>query len=152
MRKIILILQFVSFSMLIACKDLKKTTVKSENNIDAARNFIRAALDGKYSDAMIYMLPDSVNINFLDVAERNYQRTSQENKDGYRSASINIVSIKNPVKDSVSIVIYSNSFKNNPDTLKVIKINGQWLVDFKYLYLHDSDTLPQNMIINDIIK
>jgi hypothetical protein len=138
--------------MLIACKDLKKTAVKSENNIDAARNFIRAALDGKYSDAMFYMLPDSVNINFLDVAERNYQRTSQENKDGYRSASINVISIKEPVKDSVSIIIYSNSFKNNADTLKVIKINGQWLVDFKYLYLHDPDTISQKMIINDNSK
>jgi hypothetical protein len=101
---------------------------------------------------MIYMLPDSVNINFLDVAERNYQRTSQENKDGYRSASINILSIKYPVKDSVTVVIYSNSFKNNPDTLKVIKINGQWLVDFKYLYRHDEDTLPQKIIINDSIQ
>jgi len=45
------------------------------------------------------------------------------------------------VNDSTSIVIYSNSFKNNPDTLKVIKTGGKWLVDFKYLYLHDADTI-----------
>lgn len=150
-NKITLIL-FVGLIMLIACKESQKKTGESENNIDAARNFIRAALDGKYTEARNYMLSDSVNTNFMDVAERSYQRESQENKDGYRSASINILSIKHPVKDSVTVVIFSNSYKNNPDTLKVIKLNGQWLVDFKYLYLHDEDTLPHRLIINDSIK
>ncbi len=139
-------------SLFIACKNNERNAGKSENNIDAARNFIRAALDGKYKEAMNYMLVDSANIHFLDVAERIYQGSSQENKDGYRSASINIVSIKEPIKDSVTVVIYSNTFKNNPDTLKVIKLNGQWLVDFKYLYQHDSDTLPQKTIINNSTK
>ena len=113
---------------------------KSENNIDAARNFIRAALDGRFNEARTYMLADSVNINYIDVAERSYQRADQTIKDGYRSSSINIISVKESIKDSVTVIIYSNSFKNNPDTLKVLKTGGQWLVDFKYLYEHGSDT------------
>jgi hypothetical protein len=73
----------------------------------------------------------------MDVAERSYGNMTQENKDGYRASSIQFPSPMVTLNDSISIVIYSNSFKNNPDTLKVIKSGGIWLVDFKYLYLHD---------------
>jgi hypothetical protein len=63
----------------------------------------------------------------------------QIQKNGYRSSSINIHEVK-PVNDSTTMVIYSNSFKNDKDTLRVLKVRGQWLVDLKYLYEHDMDT------------
>ena len=153
MRFILFLVGSFSLFLISSCKSKdKKQDSKSENNIDAARNFIRAALDGKFTEARNFMLADSVNINYMDVAERSYQRADQTIKDGYRSSSINIVSVKEPIKYSVTFVIYSNSFKNDPDTLKVIKTNGQWLVDFKYLYLHNNDTLHLKEIINDKIK
>jgi hypothetical protein len=136
----------------VACKNKdKQRTGKSENNIDAARNFIRAALDGKFNEARTYLVTDSINSNWMDVAERSYQRTDQAVKDGYRSSSINIHQV-NPVNDSTAIIIYSNSFKNDHDTLKVLKMKGQWLVDFKYLYGHDADTLQTKTITNDAVK
>jgi len=138
--------------ILAACKSKDKEMATSENSVDAARNFIRSALDGKFNEARKYMLPDSVNTNFMDVAERSYQRAEQDTKDGYRSASITILNVTDKIKDSVTVVIYSNSFKNDPDTLKVIKSNGQWLVDFKYLYDHDMDTLSGMPVINDSLK
>ncbi|MDZ4809836.1 MAG: DUF4878 domain-containing protein [Bacteroidota bacterium] len=141
------------FFLISSCKNKdKQPDNKSENNIDAARNFIRAALDGKFTEARNFMLEDSVNTNYMDVAERSYQRADQTIKDGYRSSSINIVSVKETIKDSVTVVTYSNSFKNDPDTLKVIKSNGQWLVDFKYLYEHDTDTMQYKSAINNTIK
>jgi Domain of unknown function (DUF4878) len=137
----------------VACKNSdKQSPGKSENSIDAARNFIRAALDGKFTEARSFLLPDSVNVNYMDVAERSYTRTDQNTKDGYRSSSINIINVNDLIKDSVTVVIYSNSFKNDPDTLKVIKANGQWLIDLKYLYQHDMDTLSHTENINDKIK
>lgn len=144
---------FLLFSF-VACKNKdKKPGSRSENNLDAARNFIRAALDGKFDEARNYLLPDSVNINYMDLAERSYQRAEQSVKDGYRSASINIVKVSEPVKDSMTMVIYSNSFyKDNHDTLKLLKTNGQWLVDLKFLYHHDTDTLHPKELINDKIK
>lgn len=146
---VILLLSFYCF----ACKNKdKQSGKKSENNIDAARNFIRAALDGRFNEARNYMLTDSVNINYMDVAERSYQKAEQSTKDGYRAASINIVEVMEPVKDTVTIVIYSNSFKNDHDTLKVIKTDGQWLVDFKYLYEHEADTFQRKLINNDSMK
>jgi hypothetical protein len=45
------------------------------------------------------------------------------------------------VNDSTTVVIFSNSYKNDHDTLKVLKKNNQWLVDFKYLFEHDNDSL-----------
>ena len=135
-----------------ACRDAdKKTSNASENNIDAARNFIRAALDGKFGDARNYMLADSVNTNYMDVAERSYQRADKQIKEGYRTSTIKIHEIREPLKDSVTIVIYSNSYRNDPDTLRVIKINGQWLVDLKYLYEHDTDTLLNKTSLNDTL-
>jgi Domain of unknown function (DUF4878) len=143
-----LLLLFIS-----SCKSKDSESHKSENNIDAARNFIRAALDGKFTEARTYMLADSVNTNYMDVAERSYQRADQSLKDGYRSSSIRIFSPVTTINDSTTIIIYSNSFKNDPDTLKVLKKNGEWLVDLKYLYEHAADTsLQHTTITNDTIK
>ena len=116
-----------------------KTPSKSENDIDAAREFIRSALDGKFEQAKTYLLKDSSNMQYMDVAERSYEKTDPDTKYGYRSASINIHNVT-PVNDSTTIVIFSNSLKNDRDTLRIIKTNGQWLVDLKYLYEHNMDT------------
>jgi hypothetical protein len=126
----------------------KKQSTTSENDIDAARNFIRAALDGKFDEARNFMLSDSVNANYMDVAERSFRNTDAETKNGYRVASINMHQVA-PINDSTTIVIYSNSFKNDHDTLKVVKENGQWLVDLKYLYQHDMDTMQLNKPTTD---
>ena len=112
---------------------------KPENDIDAARDFIRSALDGKFDEARTYLLPDSSNIQYMDAAERSYQKTDADTKNGYRGSSINIHKVE-PVNDSTTIVIFSNSFKNDHDTLKVLKVNDEWLIDLKYLYEHDMDT------------
>ena len=116
-----------------------KTPSKSENDIDAAREFIRSALDGKFEQAKTYLLKDSSNMQYMDVAERSYEKIDPDTKNGYRSASINIHNVT-PVNDSTTIIIFSNSLKNDKDTLRIIKANGQWLVDLKYLYEHNMDT------------
>lgn len=143
---------FLFLLFFASCKSVdEKSAAKSSNSIDAARNFIRAALDGKYREAKEYLLKDSVNLNWMDVAERNYMKADRDTKDGYLSSSINMHTVT-PVNDSTTIIIYSNSFKNDHDTLKVVKINGQWLVDLKYLFEHDADTTWRKPVINDTIK
>lgn len=135
-----------------ACKTKDKPAGKSDNYADAARNFIRAALDGKFLEAGTYMLRDSSNLNYLDVAERSYKRADQSIKDGYRASSIRIHQPISNLNDSTSIIIFSNSFKNDPDTLKVLRVNGTWLVDLKYLYEHDTDTITNKIVSNDSLK
>jgi len=87
----------------------------------------------------------------MDIAERSYQRSDQSVKDGYRTASINIHKVST-MNDSTTVVIYSNSFKNDHDTLKVLKRDGQWKVDLKYLFEHDTDTLQRKPVTNDTLK
>ncbi len=106
----------------------------SENDVDAARNFIQSALNGDYRKAKNYIVNDSVNIEYLEAFQRNYQnRMTPDDKRGYRESSINIHSVK-PLNDSVSIINYSNSYKKQNDSLKVVKTGGQWLVDLKYSF------------------
>ena len=135
-----------------SCKNKDKgPTGKSENNIDAARNFIRSALDGKFDEARNFMLPDSSNTNYMDVAERSFKNISQPEKDGYRASNIIIHNV-NDVNDSTTIIIYSNSYKRDHDTLKVLKINSQWLIDLKYLFEHDAEGNASKPVIKDALN
>ena len=65
---------------------------------------------------------------------------SPDEKNGLAAASIIIHEIKK-INDTATIVIYSNSFKNNRDTLRVLKkkING-WLISIIF-FTHDNDSI-----------
>lgn len=134
----------------VGCKNEDKQ-VEAESSIDAARSFIRAALDGKFKDARSFMLTDSLNTNYMDIAERSFARTDQATKDGYRASSINIHK-KEEMNDSTAILIYSNSFKNDHDTLRILRMNSKWLVDLKYLYEHDQDTMMPKPVLKDSLQ
>jgi hypothetical protein len=136
--KKILSASFLLF-ILAACNNDRAGSGDSENDVDAARNFIRSALDGNFSQARQYMLQDTANLQFLDVAQRNYLRAPEPTIRSYKESSINIHQVT-AVNDSTTVVVYSNSFKQDHDTLKILKLNNQWLVDLKYLYQHDMDT------------
>jgi len=144
MKRTLVSVSFLLFC-LYACNDAgKETNNTSENDLDAARNFLQASLKGDYEKAKAYMLQDSINLQRMDAIER--MRLSDAERKGLSEASINIHEVINKVKDSVTVCVYSNSFKKNWDTLRVINQNGKWLVDLNYLFAHDSDTLTNNMI------
>jgi hypothetical protein len=126
-------LAFLAILSFIACNNDEKAIMTSESEVDAARNFIRASLDNNFDEAKNYILIDSTNTEYLEAAQRNRAHLSKEDNLKYREASIQIYDTKK-VADSASIVIYSNSYKNQKDSLKVVQRNGQWLVDFKYSF------------------
>jgi hypothetical protein len=128
--------------ILIACNNSKPAPGEEAPGLmDATRNFIRAALDGKFDEARKFLLTDSANVHYLNIAEGLYNKLAAAEKEKFATASILIHSKEEKIKDSIAVVIYSNSYKNNRDTLRLFKQNNNWLVDLKYLYEHDYDTL-----------
>jgi hypothetical protein len=126
---------------LIACNsdDRQSTSTTSDNAVDAARNFIQAALVGDFERAEKFMVNDSLNREDLNAIQRLNERLSKEEKEKYQEASIRIHQDRK-LNDSTRIIYYSNSFKNKQDSLKVIKTNNEWLVDLKFMF-HKTDSL-----------
>jgi hypothetical protein len=114
---------------------------KSVTDIDAARNFLEAALKGDFKDASNYMLQDSTNTGYLFYTEEKYKPQTTEEKRELKEASLHFYEPTRRPNDSTTILIFSNSYKNDKDTLKIVRQQGKWLVDLKYLFLHDDDTL-----------
>jgi hypothetical protein len=133
--KMLLPFSLICMVLICACNsDQQEKETTSENDVDAARNFIRSALDGKWREARRFMVQDSTNTQLLDAYESNYEtHMNREDKRGYREASITLYDSRQE-NDSVTIVNYSNSYKKKRDSLKVVRINNQWLVDLKYSF------------------
>lgn len=113
---------------------------KAENDVDAARMFIRSALDGNYKAARKLIVQDSANLEWLATAERAYlQNNDVTEQRGLRESSITIHDVKN-INDSTTIVEYSNSFKKSRQAVKAVRINNAWLIDFKYTFQNKDST------------
>jgi hypothetical protein len=116
-----------------SCKPNEATPTAAESALDAGREFVRASLDGSYNRAAFYMLKDSVNDNLLNRWEETYMNLPRDDREKFRQANIIINKVEN-LSDSVSIINFSNSFKNTPQVLKVIRQKDSWVVDFKYTF------------------
>jgi hypothetical protein len=146
MKKYILPALILTIS-LTACnnKEEKVEPATESGLMDATRNFIMAALKGDFAEAKKYMVVDSANLQYLRMVEGFHENLSPDEKDKYANASIIIESKEDVVKDSIAVVVYKNSYMNNLDTLRILHLNDKWLVDLKYLYEHDYDTLMQKI-------
>lgn len=106
---------------------------KAENDLDAAREFVRASLDGDADRAYFYLLKDSTNQFMWETQKRNYSNMSPDTKARYKESSIRAIELK-PINDTVSTFRYYHS-ANPTDTseLRIIKTGGTWLIDLKSL-------------------
>ena len=143
MKKIFL-LSATLLLFLAACNDTsnEENNVKPENGMDAAGAFIRAALDGDYRKAKTYLVNDSINTQVIYLYELNYKnKMTPEDKKGYKNASIRFLKETHQLNDSITIVHFSNSYKDKNDSLKIIKMNGQWYVDLNFTF-EKNDSIP----------
>ncbi len=131
MRKIISFC-FVVQLLFISCTQ-SENAIKREDPIEAGREFIDASLKGNYEYAKKYLLADSINMEYFNELVNFNNKLSTNDKDGYKSSNIIIDSIQN-ISDTIAIINYSNTFKNTPDKIKLVRVNKEWLVDFKYTF------------------
>jgi len=139
------LIQISTLLILFACNNSpnEPEVIKPENGMDAAGKFLRAALDGDYKKARTYLVKDSTNNQMIDIYEKDYNNNlPPEDKKAYKTASIRFLKETHEVNDSTTIIHYSNSYKNKPDSLKIIRINGQWFVDLNFTF-QPKDSIPK---------
>lgn len=98
---------------------------------DVATAFIRATLDNDLKTAEKFILPDTVNLQYFATFKRQYRQKNKTELDKFKTAEVVIDELK-PENDSVHTLIYSNTYTNKKDKLKLVWKNNKWLVDFKY--------------------
>ena len=124
MKYLLLCMAFLS----IACGGKQQDYRKAEDALDAGREFINSKLQGDFSKAAFYILPNEKNTGILQEMERSYREMNREGRQQWRTASINIQEVKD-LNDSITVIYFQNSSDKLADTIYVVKQKGDWLVD-----------------------
>jgi hypothetical protein len=118
------------FLFLASCRDDDKLS-PADDAQDAGRQFIRASLDGDYAKARYFMLKDSTNMLLIKQQQINYEQLSADKKRNNREASIRPLEIKDENDSTTLYKYYHTANTKDTTTIRVVKENGQWLVDLK---------------------
>lgn len=116
---------------LFACNNAAKKEPVTDT--DVATAFIRAVLDNDFKTAKKYLLNDETNQQYFESNQRQYESKDAAELSKYKSSDIIINSLE-PLNDT-TIINYSNSYKKDIKTkLRLVRSNGQWLIDLKYTF------------------
>ena len=134
MKGAFVILAAITF-FVISCNN--DENVDKSDPLVSGRGFIEASLKGDYKKAEKYLLKDSTNLEYFQGLQDFNNKLDAETRRGYSDANIIIDSLI-AKSDSVDILYYTNSFKNKPSKIKLVKQKKDWLVDFKYTFSSDN--------------
>jgi hypothetical protein len=129
--KLTFLLSLIFCLAISSCNNEKKST---NTDIEVARVFIKDILESNFKDAETFVLKEETNQQFFELFKKEFESKSKSELESFKNADI-IINEISPINDSVSIINYSNSFKKDKSNkLKMIRINGQWMVDLKYTF------------------
>ena len=111
-----------------ACNGKQQDYHKADNALDAGREYIQSCLQGDFSKASYYILPNEKNSQLLKETEKAYREKDKEGRQQFRLASININEVTD-INQTSTTITYSNSFDKLPHSIEVVKQNGAWLVN-----------------------
>jgi len=112
---------------LFSCHDNNHPTTA----LDTGRLFIRTTLDGNFNDAESLLYKDTVNVEMYDSYKAFFKRLPDSTKDNYKASDYTINKYTD-LNDSTAVINYSNSYMNKPMEIKIVRVNDQWKIDFKY--------------------
>jgi hypothetical protein len=131
MNKVVILIISLSLVFFSCNNNAKKVP---QTDIETATTFIRDILDNDLPGAEQYLLVDEANRQYFDIIKQQYTRKNKEELENYKKAEI-IINETSYVADSLSIINYSNTYKpESKNKLKMVRINGKWLVDLKYTF------------------
>ena len=117
------------FAVLLSCNTEKKVP---NTNIEVATAFINDIHKGDFKDAEQFLLKEEANKELLDRYEQHFKVKPAAELNYYKNADVIINEVKDE-SDSVTIINYSTHYqKEEKNNIKVVKVNGKWLIDFKY--------------------
>ena len=131
MRRLIAVFT-IFIALFFSCKS-KQEYHRPTDPTETGRDFIQFALEGKMQDEKQFILPGADNERLFDKIVSDYERTTPEEKDQYRKATIHVFKFSQ-IDDSTAIMNFENSYKKKRNEIKLVKTNGQWWVDFKYTF------------------
>jgi len=125
---------FTAIFLLLLSASCNDKRTNPTTDIDVARAFIKDILENDFKDAKRFVLDDETNNQYFELSKKNFEHKTKEELKEYKDADI-IVNELTSVNDSVTIINYSNSYKKeSKGKVKVVRVNGQWLVDLKYTF------------------
>ena len=119
--------------LLLSCNNDSDKKSYPETELNVATTFIRDILDNKIDDAEQFILKDTVNTQYFERFKQAYLAKDKAELEKYKSADI-LINENSTVSDSVHIINYSNTYKRTKSVLKLVRIDGKWLIDFKYTF------------------
>lgn len=129
--KLKMFIAVIIFAGLVSCNDKKDNPT---TDIDVARAFIKDVLENNYKDAKTLVLDEEMNNQYFELSKKEFEGKSKDDLENYKKADIIVNELKQ-VNDSVTIVNFSNSYKKSiKNEVKVVRINGKWLVDLKHTF------------------
>lgn len=131
MLRKILLSAFIT-AVIFSCSSPSKKVPVTDTEVATA--FVRNILDNKFDEAEQYLLKNETNTELFSRFRNQYSNQKKELLEKYKGADI-LVNEESYVTDSIFIFNYSNSYtKEVKNKLKLVRINGKWLVDFQYTF------------------
>ena len=125
---------FTAIFLLFLLGSCNNKRTNPTTDIDVARAFIKDILENNFKDAKRFLLDDETNNQYFELSRKEFEHKSKEELKEYKDADI-IVNELTSLNDSITIINYSNSYKKeSKGKVKVVRINGQWFVDLKYMF------------------
>jgi type IV secretory pathway component VirB8 len=125
---------YLLFSCALLLFSCNTTPSIPNTDIDVAREFIKDIQQSDFKKAEKLLLKEETNNQYFERFEEHFKSRPKDELEQYKTADIIINEMSN-VNDSVTVINYSNSFnKAEKNKLKVVKVNGQWLIDLKYTF------------------